>query len=317
MENLNKQIFVVGPTASSKSSVAISLAKKFNDCEIISLDSMQIYVGMEIGTGTVSLEEQRGVKHHMLSFNKVTELYNVKIFSEKVNEILNSGNKYILVGGTGLYTHGIIDGFNFAPSENEVRESIIDKYDLEELNPNEEKVSAAYKILHEIDPLAAEKIDPLNVRRIIRALEVIEITGEKFSDTFDGNGVQTFGVPKIDCKILGLRYTRENLRIRVESRIREMIANGWIKEVKSLLAIWDQMVMPAKLAIGYQQIKDFIDNGEKEEDFEYLIELIVNKTMQFSRRQRKWFERDPRISWIDCDDLTYDEIVERAIGLCV
>ena len=95
-----------------------------------------------------------------------------------------------------------------------------------------------------------------------------------------------------------------------------MMAKGWIEEVENLIPNWNNIVMPAKMAIGYEQIKNYIDNGKKLGEFEHLIELVVNKTMQFSRRQRKWFERDPRISWIDCDELAYDEIVERAYLIC-
>lgn len=317
MTKLKTHIVIVGPTASSKSSVAISLAKYFENPEIISLDSMQIYKGLEIGTGVVPEIERESIIHHMLSFNELTDHYNAKVFSEKVNKIISdSDEKFILVGGTGLYTHGIIDGFNFAPADEEVRVSIIQKYDLDENDPDVSKVAFAYGVLVGLDPLAAEKIDPLNVRRIIRALEVIEISGDKFSNTFENKGVQTFGEQKLDCKIIGLRFTKENLKIRIEKRIREMMAKGWIEEVENLIPIWNNIVMPAKMAIGYEQIKNYIDNGKKLGEFEHLIELVVNKTMQFSRRQRKWFERDPRISWIDCDELAYDEIVERAYLIC-
>ena len=318
MLNSKKHIVIVGPTASSKSSIAITLAQHFNNQPIISLDSMQIYKGFEIGTGVIPADERENIEHYMLSFQDPTESYNAKKFSVKVNEILNTNeNKFILVGGTGLYTHGIIDGFNFAPTDEAIRQNIIEKYELDENEPNHEKVEIAYKKLQEQDQFAAEKIDMLNVRRIIRAFEVMEITGEKFSKTFKENGVQTFGEPKLDCEIVGIRYTRENLKERIEIRIREMFEMGWTEEVKKLLPIWEQIVAPAQNAIGYKQIKEYIENGEDEEEFEHLIELILNKSMQFSRRQRKWFERDPRISWIDCDEITYDETIERIIQKCV
>ena len=201
---------------------------------------MQIYKGFEIGTGVIPADERKNIEHHMLSFQDPTESYNAKKFSDQVNKILNTNeNKFILVGGTGLYTHGIIDGFNFAPTDETIRQNIIEKYELDENNPNLEKVEIAYKKLQEQDPVAAEKIDMLNVRRIIRAFEVMEITGEKFSKTFKENGVQTFGEPKLDCEIVGIRYTRENLKERIEIRIREMFETGWIDEVKKLLPIWE------------------------------------------------------------------------------
>ena len=167
---------------------------------------MQIYKGFEIGAGVIPADERVNIEHYMLSFQDPTESYNAKKFSVKVNEILNTNeNKFILVGGTGLYTHGIIDGFNFAPTDEAIRQNIIEKYELDENEPNHEKVEIAYKKLQEQDPVAAEKIDMLNVRRIIRAFEVMEITGENFSQTFKENGVQTFGEPKLDCEIVGIR----------------------------------------------------------------------------------------------------------------
>ncbi|MEI2834131.1 MAG: isopentenyl transferase family protein [Acidimicrobiia bacterium] len=158
MLNSKKHIVIVGPTASSKSSIAITLAQHFNNQPIISLDSMQIYKGFEIGTGVIPADERKNIEHHMLSFQDPTESYNAKKFSDQVNKILNTNeNKFILVGGTGLYTHGIIDGFNFAPTDETIRQNIIEKYELDENDPDQEKVEIAYKKLQEQDPVSAEK----------------------------------------------------------------------------------------------------------------------------------------------------------------
>ena len=158
MTKLNKHVVIVGPTASSKSSFAVSLSQHFENADIISLDSMQIYKGFEIGTGVICESERHGINHHMLSFQDPQELYNAKIFSEKVKSIIDSSEeKYILVGGTGLYTHGIVDGFNFAPADEDIRQSIIEEYQLDENNPDENKVARAYGVLLGLDPEAAEK----------------------------------------------------------------------------------------------------------------------------------------------------------------
>jgi len=314
-----KNIVIVGPTACGKSQMAIDLVDLYRTqkshvdkfpTSIISLDSMQIYKGMEIGTGVVPEAERKDVKHHMISFISPTLKYNVKEFQEDVYTILDSNKKdsFVLVGGTGLYTHAVIDGFSFAPSSEDIRKQIIEEYQLDENDPNEVYVKRAYETLRNLDSQAAERIDPKNVRRIIRALEAIEISGEKFSES--GEGVQAFGDPKIDVEMIGLRYSRENLRKRIEFRVDEMFRSGWIDEVKKLLPIWGEIVTPAKNAIGYIPIRDWILNGERTSGMDDLKDQIINRTAQFSRRQRKWFERDPRIKWIDCDGLNHEEILE-------
>lgn len=309
---MNKSLVLVGATASGKSDVAIALANNSLETEIISLDSMQIYKGMEIGTGVVPVLDRKGISHHMTSMVDPKNEYNVKEFQSDVYSILESKieSKFILVGGTGLYTHAVVDGYAFAPSSSSARQSIIDDYGLDEKNPNETNVQVAYAKLKEVDGEAAEKIDPKNVRRIIRALEAVEVSGKLFSSS--GDGVQTFGKPKIDVEIIGLRYSREVLRARIVARIEQMLSNGWIDEVKMLLPIWTEMVAPAQNAIGYIQIHDWINRGEKRSELPELRELIINKTAQFSRRQRKWFERDPRITWIECDNIGMDKIIEIA-----
>lgn len=306
-----KHLVIVGPTASSKSDLAVAVAESRRpSTEIISLDSMQIFKSMEVGTGVLPIKDRRGIKHHMISVIDPTSNFSAKQFQVDVYRILNENptKDFVLVGGTGLYTHSIIDGFEFAPTQKQIREMIIEEYDLDEENPNDESVLKAYEHLSKIDPLGASKIDPKNVRRIIRSLEAYEISGRKFSET--GEGITSFGEPVLPVQIVGIRYTRENLKRRVEIRVNKMFEQGWVEEVKQLMNNWDEVCAPAQNAIGYRQIKTWIENGEKEEELEATKELIVNKTMQFSRRQRKWFERDPRITWIDCDDLEFDVIVE-------
>ena len=311
MSELVRHLVIVGATASGKSDVAIELAKRLDPVpEIISLDSMQIYSGMEIGTGVVPDSKRNEIRHHLIGSTLPTQEHSVKQFQDSVYELLNDSpeNKYILVGGTGLYTHAIIDGFAFAPTNPQSREQIIQKYDLDESNPNFDKVAVAYEILSNLDPDAAAKIDPLNVRRIVRALEAIEIGEVKFSQI--GDGVQNFGKPKIDVSIFGLMYSRDVLRQRISDRIENMFEAGRVNEVKLLMPIWEEMTAPARNAIGYSLIVDWIKDGEKPDTFGKLKERIINKTAQFSRRQRKWFERDPRIRWISCDGRTQESIVQ-------
>ncbi len=308
----SRHLVLVGATASGKSDIAVTLAEKATPpAEIISLDSMQIYKGMEIGTGVVPVGERKGIVHHMISMIEPTIDHSVKQFQQQVYDLIetHSENRYVLVGGTGLYTHAIVDGFSFAPTDILGRAAVIEKYGLDEDNPDLDKVASAYQVLREIDADAAAKIDPLNVRRIVRALESYEISGMKFSET--GEGVQSFGEPRIDVALVGLRYSRDVLRERITARVDAMFEAGWGEEVKLLLKNWEGLTAPARNAIGYGLIAEWINNGEQVGAFSELKEKIVNKTAQFSRRQRKWFERDPRITWIDCDDLKQSEIIER------
>ena len=199
---MDRNIVLVGTTAAGKSQLAIDFVKycvakdsrgSLADFEIISLDSMQVYEGMEIGTGVVEPKDREGISHHMISFVDPKNDYNVKEFQNDVYSILNSNRskRFILVGGTGLYTHAVVDGFSFAPSDSGTRQKIIEQHGLDENNPDETNVKAAYEKLAKLDSQAAKKIDPNNVRRIVRALEAIEISGEQFSDI--GDGLQAFG----------------------------------------------------------------------------------------------------------------------------
>lgn len=305
----NQHIVIVGTTASGKSSVSVELAKDL-DREIISLDSMQIYKGMEIGTGVITEIERKNIEHHMIGIIEPEVEYSVSDFQSGVSNILEKdpNKRFVFAGGTGLYTHAIIDDYSFAPTDDSVRKSIEARFDIDENSPDEVSVAHAYLYLSGVDPEAAQKIDPINVRRIIRALEVIELTGEKFSDV--GEGIQSFSEPALDVQIIGLRYTRENLRSRIAVRVNEMFDNGWIEEVKALKLRWEQLAPNAKAAIGYSNIASWIDDGEYAESLNEVKEMIINKTSQFSRRQRKWFERDPRITWIDCDDKSEDSILD-------
>lgn len=296
---MNQHIAIVGATASGKSSISIELAKQFGR-EVISLDSMQIYRGMEIGTGVVPEPQRQGITHHMIGIIEPEEIYSVSDFQNDVKNILQTADsQYVFAGGTGLYTHAVIDDYSLAPTDEEVRAAIEDKFNIYEENTDPASLAKAYEHLENIDPKAAEKIDPLNVRRIVRALEVIELTGEKFSDI--GEGIQTFSTPAIDVKIIGLRYSRENLKSRIQQRVEAMFEHGWVDEVEKLEPRWEDLAPNARAAIGYQYIVDFIRTGKPEDQKAEMIEKIVNKTSQFSRRQRKWFERDPRIAWIECD----------------
>ncbi len=309
---MSQHLVLMGATASGKSDIAIELALHHNPhSEIISLDSMQIYKGMEIGTGVVPINERKGIVHHQIGFVEPTHEHSVKQFQSEVYDIISTypQQHFVLAGGTGMYTHAIVDHFQFAPTDAESRAGIIEKYELDENNPDPEKVADAYEILSELDPVAADKIDPMNVRRIVRALEAIEISGIKFSET--GEGVQTFAQPYLDVEMVGLRYSRDVLRERIAARVQSMVDAGWVEEVQALLPRWDELTAPARNAIGYAPIAQWIRDGGDQHYFDQLKEHIVNKTAQFSRRQRKWFERDPRITWVDCDDLSQNDIIDK------
>lgn len=314
MSHIPRHLVLVGATASGKSSLAVQCARK-KDAAIISLDSMQIYRGMEIGTGVIPEVERIGVEHHMISCREPSQAYSVKHFQSDVNNVLNAhvDKRFVLVGGTGLYTHAIVDNFAFAETDDEVRAHICANYGLDENDPDEDNVAAAYAYLESVDRDAALKIDPLNVRRIVRALEAIELSGSKFSDV--GEGIQKFGDPAINVVMAGLRYSRDVLRQRIVTRIDDMFNQGWVDEVQALIGQWDELTASAQNAIGYNEIMKWIVAGKNLSELDDVKELIAHRTAQFSRRQRKWFERDPRIVWIDCDDLDAPQIVAQLIDV--
>ncbi|MFP5298571.1 MAG: tRNA (adenosine(37)-N6)-dimethylallyltransferase MiaA [Actinomycetota bacterium] len=274
---------IVGPTAVGKTAVSLEVAEALS-AEIISADSMQIYRGMDIGTAKASSDEQARVRHHLIDLKDTSEDVTAAEYQSlaraAIEEISNRGNLPLLVGGSGLYLRAVIDDLDFPPRSSEVRAAL-------EEESEEVGAEVMYERLKQIDPAAAAKIEPGNLRRTIRALEVIELTGEPFStnDSFD----RYESIYRVS--IAGLRRPREDLYARIDRRVAEMIADGLIEEARGLGV---GLSRTARQALGYRQILDAPDASVEE-----LQGSIAQATRRFARRQSSWFRADPRVEWFE------------------
>jgi tRNA dimethylallyltransferase len=280
-------IIICGPTATGKSELALEVAQKY-DGEIINADSMQLYQGMDIGTAKLTVEERRGIPHHLLDILKVSQDASVAQYQEQaraaIEDIRSRGKVGIVVGGTGLYIKSIVDEMNFPETDPELRKKLEDEAEL---------LGAAelYSRLRLLDPEAAAAIEPANTRRIIRALEVIEVTGKPYSANLPSDTSLRFP----DALHIGLSMERSSLAPRIEARVHRMFEQGLIAEVETLLGEGLLEGATAQRAIGYAQVIALI-RGEVTQNL--AIEETVVATRQYVRRQETWFKRDQRIQWI-------------------
>jgi tRNA dimethylallyltransferase len=280
-------ILVVGPTAVGKTELAIQLAERLSG-EIVSADSRLFYRGMDIGTAKPTREEQARVPHHLIDIADPNEILSLAVFQQKARQVIadiHTRKKMpFLVGGTGQYIRAVTEGWN--PPEVKPDERL--RSELEKLK-DENDIYWLHERLRTLDPLAAEKIDPRNYRRTIRALEVILTTGKKFSEQ-RGQSESPYHLITI-----GLTRPRPELYERVDQRIEGMFANGFLDEVKTLLAKGYSPSLPTMSAIGYRECLRVI-NGELNE--EQAKAEIRRATRIFVRRQANWFkESDPNIKW--------------------
>jgi len=280
-------IVICGATASGKSGLSIALAKEIS-AEIINADSMQLYRGMDIGTAKLTVAERESIPHHLLDILDVSEDANVASYQQiaraKIDELQNTGKNVIIVGGTGLYIKAIIDELNFPDRDIQIRERI-DK-DALELGAIE-----MHKKLAELDPAAAAKIPANNLRRVVRALEVIELTGEPFTAQLPREDVDHYqGV-----KQFGLVMDRSTLDQRISQRVDQMWELGFVAEVQQLISAGITNGKTAQAALGYKQIINSISDGSS---LELAKEETKRATRQYARRQETWFSRDPRIKWL-------------------
>ena len=280
-------IVICGATATGKSDLAISLAVELNG-EIINADSMQLYKGMDIGTAKLSLKERKAIPHHLLDVFDVTEDASVAWYQRTARELVSSiesrGKTAIIVGGTGLYIKAILDDLNFPDTDPAVRER---------LNELAEKIGgpALHEKLAKLDPAAALAIDAQNIRRVIRALEVIEITGRPFTANLPR--VESTRYPQ--ARQFGLVMDRERLANRIDERVERMWEKGLIAETEQLVHAGIRQGKTAQLALGYAQVLKYLA-GEISED--EAKEDTKRATRQYARRQETWFSRDRRIQWI-------------------
>jgi len=280
-------IIICGPTATGKSDLALEVAEKFNG-EVINADSMQLYKGMDIGTAKLTDVERRGIPHHLLDILNVSQDASVAAYQElarsAIEDIQGRNKAAIIVGGTGLYIKSIIDEMNFPETDPALRAK---------LESEAELLGAAelYSRLRLLDPEAAAAIEPANTRRIIRALEVIEVTGKPYSANLPSDTSLRFP----DALHIGLTMERTSLAPRIEARVHRMFDQGLVAEVERLMSEGLLEGTTAQRAIGYAQVISLI-NGQISK--EQAIEETIVATRQYVRRQETWFKRDQRIQWI-------------------
>ena len=287
-----KVVVIVGPTASGKTAVSIELAKKING-EIISADSMQIYKYMDIGTAKPTLDEMQGIKHYMLDVVMPDETFNVakyKSMAESaIEEILKKGKVPIIVGGTGLYVNTLVDGIEFAdvPGDDEYRNELIEK-------GYREGAMSIYKELEKVDSESAKKIDPNNIRRVARALEIYKVTG-KTKTQLD---IESRKEVKYDYRLFGMEWDRETLYNRIDLRVDKMIEAGLIDEVRNVTEKF-KISNTAVQGLGYKEVIEFLNGNIS---YEEMIEKLKLETRHYAKRQLTWFRRDKRIKWIKPDE---------------
>jgi tRNA dimethylallyltransferase len=278
-------IAVVGPTAAGKSDLAVDLALSLGG-EVINADSMQLYRGMDIGTAKLTQAERKGVPHHLLDVWDVTKTASVAEYQDLaetvITDITARGKVPVLVGGSGLYIRAALGDLDFPGTDEAIRERL-------EAQLSEQGTAPLYARLQSEDPAAAAAILPSNGRRIVRALEVIELSGRPFSATMPGYDQ---GRPAIQ---LGVQVDRAELDRRIEARVDRMWAAGFAAEVRHLAAGGLRDGKTASRALGYQQMLRCLD-GDLTSD--QARDETVRTTRRFARRQESWFRRDPRVRWL-------------------
>jgi tRNA dimethylallyltransferase len=283
-------VALVGPTAVGKSELSLALAERLGG-EVVNTDSMQLYRGMDIGTAKLPREDRRGVPHHLLDVLEVTETATVAEFQRwaraAVAECRVRGAAPILVGGSALYTRAVIDGFEFPGTEPELRARL--DAELAAVGP-----VALHARLAEVDPVAAARIIPTNGRRVVRALEVVELTGRPFSATLPRQEYVDAATVQI-----GIDCPRPVLDGRIEERVRRMWEAGFVDEVRTLEGRGLRDGLTASRALGYQQLLEHLAGGCTEQE---AFDATVTGTRRFARRQDAWFRKDPRITWVAWDD---------------
>jgi tRNA dimethylallyltransferase len=283
---------ICGATATGKSEIAIALAKEIN-ADVINADSMQVYKGMDIGTAKLTITQRDGVMHHLIDVLDISEEANVSWYQQlardKIDDLISLGKSVVVVGGTGLYIKAILDDLNFPDTDPQVRDKITEQAD-----------QLGNEIMHgklaKLDPAAALAIPKENIRRVIRALEVIELTGKPFTANLPRQESSKYP----NAKQFGLVLDRNNLDEKIDQRVEDMWAKGFAREVSLLMTQGLEQATTAKKALGYSQIMSYL-NGECDEDF--AKQETKRVTRAYARRQETWFSRDDRIKWLAPDSM--------------
>lgn len=279
---------VVGVTATGKSAVGVAIARRLRDAEIISVDSMQVYREMDIGTDKPSAAVQAEVPHHLIDVADPSEDYSLTRFQAAARQaradIADRCRTAVLVGGTGLYHRAVIDELEIPGRYPETTASL----------ENEPDTEALHRRLAELDPLAASRMEPTNRRRIMRALEVTLGSGRPFSSYGPGLGQY----PHCDIAQIGLSLSRAEIDRRIEQRYHQQMEAGFLAEVEALANRRPPLSRTASQALGYRELLGHV-NGEM--SLEEALSLAITRTRRFARRQERWFRRDPRIVWVNAD----------------
>ena len=283
-------LVVVGPTAAGKTALSIELAAEAG-AEVVSADALQVYRGADIGTAKPTLEERRGVPHHAIDLVEPSEEADLAGWLAAARAALASCEERsvpaVVVGGTGLYVHALIDAFELPGTFPAVRA---------ELEASQEPTPVLHARLASLDPVAAGRMEPGNRRRVVRALEVCVGSGRPFSSF--GPGVAAFP-PSDRFRLVGLAPDPDRLGERIERRVLEQVAAGLVEETARLLATPGGLSRTCRQGLGYKEVLLHLENGLPLEE---ALALDVANTRRFARRQRSWFRRDPRIRWLDVAD---------------
>lgn len=290
-------VAVVGPTASGKSAVASAVAEMLGDVDLVSVDAMQVYRGMDIGTAKPTADERLRVRHHLLDLVGPDHDFSVAEFQRHYEHVrsalIEADRRAILVGGTGLYHRVVIDRLTLPGEWPEIRARL-------ETEAASTGPASLHERLIELDPLAAGRMEPTNTRRVVRALEVTLGSGRPFSSF--GPGLDTH--PPSEVVQIGLRWDRDQLGQRISERVHAMIDAGFVEEVRGLAA--GGLSRTARQALGYREILEHLDGRCTLDE---AIGTTVLRTRQFAVRQLRWFRRDPRIRWVD---VVEDPVAESA-----
>ncbi len=282
--------FIVGCTASGKSSLGVELARRLGG-EIISIDSMKVYRGMDIGTAKPSAAVRADVPHHLIDvvdpWDDFSVAQYVALADKAIADIHARDRKIFVVGGTPLYIKALSEGLFEGPgADPQTRERL-------QTLAQQEGSPALHERLQVADPVAAGRIHRNDLRRLVRALEVFELTGKPISTLQEQWGRER---PRYDCRFLGLRWSKEDLHLRIKERVLRMMDKGLVEEVKSLLALDRPLSTAARQAVGYAEVIDHLQGGA---DLAHAVEAIKINTRQLAKAQRTWFKRFRTIEWID------------------
>lgn len=285
-----RPLAIVGTTASGKSALALEIARRVAEVELVSVDSMQVYRRMDIGTAKPTPAEQAEVPHHGIDLVEPWEEFTVAQFQTAIRSAIADvearGRWPVLVGGTGLYLRAVIDDLDVPGRYPEVVTDLAREADTD----------ALHRRLQALDPTAAARMEPTNRRRVLRALEVTIGSGRPFSSY--GPGLTAY--PSTRIELIGLRRSREEIDRRIERRYHAQLEAGFVDEVHALLDDPRGWSRTASQALGYKELADHLRGDASLDE---ALDLAIRRTRRFARRQERWFRRDPRIAWLDLDEL--------------